>query len=402
MAQQQPDQQKLFMRTLMISMVLWMVMIFMWTRFSAPPATGKPVEELFTEANKLRTEKNYSDAVGKLHEIIALSKGGENAAKAMLLEAEIYYQDQQEPERAFQTLRQLERYYAGTETFKTQGRRYLQEVGQKVDEHNRQFTSYRIIDSLVGTLGRSNTSYIIAIFLIALFVRLVQWPLANKQFASMRKMMQIAPLIKEIQEKYKGEDLAKKQMELYKKYNVNPFAGCLYALIPFPFLIAVYNMFRLYEVQFQKSHFLWINPEMGAQYSGIVGTNLGQFDAPLLILYAISMYITGRLTVTDPSQAQQQRMMSLMMTVMFVVFGWQWGFAAAFTLYWLLTNVLYTVHYKIYASKPMEPLVEAASNNGKSVIHMPAQDGQRASSGVKSTPGKPVYQSSKKKKSKRK
>lgn len=402
MAQQQPDQQKLFMRTLVISMVLWMVMIFMWTRFSAPPQTGKPVEELFNEVNKFRTEKNYSDAVGKLHEIAALSKGGENAAKAMLIEAEIYYQDQKEPERAFQTLRQLERYYAGTETFKTQGNRYLQEVGQKVDEHNRQFFSYRVIDGLVGTLGRSDAGYIAAIFLIALFVRLVQWPLANKQFASMRKMMQIAPMAKEIQEKYKGEDLAKKQMELYKKYNVNPFAGCLYALIPFPFLIAVYNMFRLYEVQFQKSHFLWINPEMGAQYPGIVGTHMAQFDAPLLVLYAISMYITGRLTVTDPAQAQQQRMMSLLMTLMFVVFGWQWGFPAAFILYWLLTNVLYTVHYKIYASKPMEPLMEVASGNGKSVIHMPAQDGQQASSGVQHQMGKPTFQAGKKKKSKRK
>jgi YidC/Oxa1 family membrane protein insertase len=399
MAQQQPDQQRLFMRTLMISMVLWMVMIFMWTRFSAPQQTGKPVGDLFNEVNKLRTEKNYSEAVGRLHEIIAQSKGGEDAAKAMLLEAEIYNQDQKEPERAFQTLRQLERHYAGTETFKTQGIKYLQEVGQKVDEHNKQFISYRIIDNLVGTLGRSDVSYIIAIFLIALFVRLVQWPLANKQFASMRKMMQIAPLAKELQEKYKGEDLAKKQMELYKKYRVNPFAGCLYALIPFPFLIAVYNMFRLYEVQFQKSHFLWINPDMGAQYPGIVGTHMAQFDAPLLVLYAISMYITGRLTVTDPTQAQQQRMMSLFMTLMFVVFGWQWGFPAAFILYWLLTNVLYTVHYKIYASKPAEPLLETASGNGKSIIHMPAQDGQQESN---SKVTKTAFQSSKKKKSKRK
>jgi YidC/Oxa1 family membrane protein insertase len=200
---------------------------------------------------------------------------------------------------------------------------------------------------------------LLAIVVIAVLVRLILFPLSNKQFASMRKMAQIAPQLQELQAKYAGEELMRRQMELYKRYGINPMSGCLYALLPIPFLIWVYNMILLYQVQFKHGHFLWINPEMGTRFPGLIGSHLAQFDAPLMILYAISMYISSRLTITDPSQAQMQKTMAIMTTAMLVIFSWQFRFPAAFILYWMLTNILYTLHYKLYLSRPapsLEPL----------------------------------------------
>jgi membrane protein insertase Oxa1/YidC/SpoIIIJ len=96
---------------------------------------------------------------------------------------------------------------------------------------------------------------------------------------------------------------------------------------------------------------------MAARFPGLVGAHLGQFDAPLVLIYALSMYITSRLTITDPSQAQMQKTMAVFTTLMLMVFSWQFRFPAAFILYWLLTNVFYTAHYKLYMRTPAPELV---------------------------------------------
>ncbi|MCW5933169.1 MAG: membrane protein insertase YidC [Fimbriimonadia bacterium] len=380
MSEQQPDQQKLFMRAMLISMVLWMFFLFMMPRFmnnqpapAEPGAAAKIIQEaqnLRKEAQSLKNgnetykaEEKLDESLSKLRQVTNQFKGTEDAAKATLLEAQIYGEDRKDFNQAYHTLKQLERFSSNTTVFKQEAKPYMREVGQKVDEHNSQFTTYKIINGIVSIFGRSDWSYVFAIILIAIVVRLVQIPIAHRQFGSMRKMLQVAPLLKELQENYKGEELARRQMAMYQKYGVNPFSSCLYALIPFPFLILVYNAIRLYEVNFEQGHFLWINPDMGARYPGYIGSHLGQFDAVLLGIYALSMYITSRLSVMDPSQAQQQKMMSLFTTVMLVMFSWQWGFPAAFTLYWLLSNVAYTVHYKLYMSKPAPELVPVEGGN---------------------------------------
>jgi hypothetical protein len=196
-------------------------------------------------------------------------------AMGLLLEAKIFYEDQKEPREAFNRLRQMEEFYAHTRVFQDQGRLLYQKVSEEIDAHNRQFISYRFIDFLVGLFGRQDYSYVLAIVAIALLVRLILYPLTNKQLASMRKMVLVAPKLQELQQKYSGQELVQRQMALYKKYGVNPMAGCLYALLPIPFLIYMYNMFLLYQVQFQKGHFLWMNPDLGARFPGIVASHLG-------------------------------------------------------------------------------------------------------------------------------
>jgi membrane protein insertase Oxa1/YidC/SpoIIIJ len=67
-----------------------------------------------------------------------------------------------------------------------------------------------------------------------------------------------------------------------------------------------------------------------------------KMDIPLVILYTISMFITQRLTITDATQAEQQKIMSRVMPLMLAFFFWK--FASAFLLYWLMLNIVMTAH----------------------------------------------------------
>src|SRR5207302_1681444 len=89
-------------------------------------------------------------------------------------------------------------------------------------------------------------SYGLAIIIFTILVRAVLAPLNLRQLRSAKKMAALAPKIKEIQQKYKGdrEALTKAQMALYKEEGVNPASGCLPLLIQMPILYALFFVFQ--------------------------------------------------------------------------------------------------------------------------------------------------------------
>ena len=64
----------------------------------------------------------------------------------------------------------------------------------------------------------------IAIVVLAIFVRLVLFPIFQMSFKNNQQMQKVQPELKEIQRKYKNDrqKLAEKQMELFKKHDINP------------------------------------------------------------------------------------------------------------------------------------------------------------------------------------
>ena len=60
----------------------------------------------------------------------------------------------------------------------------------------------------------------------------------------------------------------------------------------------------------------------------------------MLLLYGISMYVSQKLTVTDPTTAQTQKTMNLVMPVMLTYMLWSWKLPCAIVLYWLCFNLL--------------------------------------------------------------
>ncbi len=245
---------------------------------------------------------------------------------------------------------------------------HLQEtLEDRIDRRNSTHFSYKIVDTLVGLTGRIPAfSYWFALVLIALVVKLLTFPLTLKMYRSQREMQRMQPVLKEIQEKYKGKpELNAKIMDAYKEHGVSPFASCLPLLIQMPFMIWVYNMIRQYEFHFARGTFLWIGSGMSHQYSAYLATNLAQFDTVLLVIYAVSNYLTMKLTPpADPQQAQQQQSMSIMMTGMMFFMFWTYRWSAAFMFYWLVLNVISAWQQYVYVYKKRRPLAGPMSGSG--------------------------------------
>ena len=90
-------------------------------------------------------------------------------------------------------------------------------------------------------------SYGWAIILFALAVNLVLAPFMAKSKKSMMRSTRLQPKIQELQRRHEGnqQKLNAEMQKLYREEGVNPMSGCLWSLIPFPILIALYSVIRM-------------------------------------------------------------------------------------------------------------------------------------------------------------
>ena len=182
-------------------------------------------------------------------------------------------------------------------------------------------------------------NYGIAIILLTILVRLVFWPLSHKSTVGMKKMQEIQPKIKELQEKHKGnpQRLQQEMMALYRENKVNPLSSCLPMLAQIPVFIALFNVLRS-AVELRYASFLWIGdlsaPEglgAGSWFPWFGGLNI------LPILMAATMGLQSALT-PGTGDKQQKRMMTVFMPVMMLFMFYK--FASALSLYWTLSQVI--------------------------------------------------------------
>jgi YidC/Oxa1 family membrane protein insertase len=117
-----------------------------------------------------------------------------------------------------------------------------------------------IIIPLFTFLGKFISSYGIIILLLTVFIKIVLFPLTYKSLKSQAVMRVLAPEIKEINEKYPGQEQAmtrnQKTMELYSRAGASPFSGCLPMLLQMPILIAMFWFFPSC-IELRGQSFLW-------------------------------------------------------------------------------------------------------------------------------------------------
>ncbi|GHV54432.1 protein translocase component YidC [Synergistales bacterium] len=106
-------------------------------------------------------------------------------------------------------------------------------------------------------------SYGIAIILLTIIVRLLLYPLSQKQLVSMTQMQKLQPRLKVLQTKYENdkERLQQEVMRLYKENNVNPLAGCFPLLVQLPIMILLYQSLYKLNYEIGSSLFLGISLE---------------------------------------------------------------------------------------------------------------------------------------------
>jgi len=89
-------------------------------------------------------------------------------------------------------------------------------------------------------------NYGLAIIIFSVLLKLILLPLSIKQQKTMKKTAKIQAKVKEIQEKYKNDQMRMNQemMDLYKKENMSPFSGCLSSIIQILLLLAIFGLVR--------------------------------------------------------------------------------------------------------------------------------------------------------------
>lgn len=223
-------------------------------------------------------------------------------------------------------------------------------------------TALALLYSLFGN------NIVLAIAALTIVIRLATSPLLLQQQRSTENMQILQPQIKKLQEKYKGdrERLSAAQMELYKEYKINPFAGCLPLLVQLPILFALYGAITYglgatpYQVVDLSGRLLipgldtlvpldklWLGLDL-TQPPTVAGFNAAAVILPLLVL--ATTWLQSKLTVppTDPNDknnptASMTRSMTTIMPLMFGFFALT--FSVGLSIYFIVSNVVGIIQY---------------------------------------------------------
>jgi len=180
-----------------------------------------------------------------------------------------------------------------------------------------------------GSVGNYGWSIIILTFII----NVILFPLRHKSVVSMRKMQEIQPEVKAIQERYsklKATDPAKQKqnqelMALYKERGVNPASGCVPMLLTMPFIFAFYSLLST-AIELRGAPFIgWVHD---------LSAHDPYFVTPILM--GISQIWQQRLAPAAGMDPIQQKMTMLMPVFFTFLFLW---YPSGVALYWLVNNI---------------------------------------------------------------
>ncbi len=212
----------------------------------------------------------------------------------------------------------------------------------------------------------SGPAWGLSIVLLTVCVRLLLFPLFVKQIKSQRRMQELAPMVKELQKRHKGdrETLNAEMMKLYKDNNANPISGCMPLLLQLPVFFALFSVIREFKPGAEAKYGLTASQLVeggkakvfGAPISAAFNSSselLGQLDgnatvvkvvaATMIVLMGASTFWTQKQmmarggAVTDPQQQQIQKFMLYVLPFSFAIFGFT--FPIGVLLYWLTTNI---------------------------------------------------------------
>ncbi|WP_417320021.1 membrane protein insertase YidC [Emcibacter sp.] len=201
---------------------------------------------------------------------------------------------------------------------------------------------FYVLDFLFDFAG----NFGVAILLLTVGIRLILFPVANKQFVSMSKMKKLTPKMQALKEKY-GDDrmrLQQETMELYKKEKVNPLASCLPIFIQIPIFFALYKTLYV-TIDMRHEPFFGYIKDLSAPDPLLVTNLFGliPWDPPtflavgiLPVLMGFTMWLQQKLNpaATDPVQQKIFMFMPIIFTFILA------NFAVGLVIYWTWNNIL--------------------------------------------------------------
>jgi YidC/Oxa1 family membrane protein insertase len=240
-----------------------------------------------------------------------------------------------------------------------------------------------------AVLGSDNPwAWVLSVVFLVFTLRSLLFKPFMKQMTSQMKMQAVAPEMKRLREKYKGDRtrLAEEMQKFNKEAGVNPLGGCLPALIQAPVFIGLFHVLRSFKPHQARNYFFdgsdvdsFVGAKLfhGAPLSAYmtipanstpnqiglialegVRSTIIAVGIPLTILAGIATYLTSRRSVARQEQMQgandaapQAAIMNKLMKYVFPLFVVVGGpfFPLAILFYWLSNNTwtfgqLYVAH----------------------------------------------------------
>ena len=202
---------------------------------------------------------------------------------------------------------------------------------------------------LVGNFG-------IAILIVTVLVKILFFPLANKSYASMAKMKAVQPQMAMIKERYADDRVKQQQamMELYKKEQINPVAGCLPIAIQIPVFFSLYKVLFVTIEMRHAPFYGWIHdlsagdPTNIFNLFGLIPFDPGLYSSFLHLgawpaIMGVTMWVQMKLNPAPPDPTQQIifNWMPLIFTFMLA------GFPAGLVIYWAWNNTLSVIQQSV-------------------------------------------------------
>jgi YidC/Oxa1 family membrane protein insertase len=205
---------------------------------------------------------------------------------------------------------------------------------------------------LVGNFG-------IAILIVTVLVKILFFPLANKSYASMAKMKAVQPQMAMIKERYADDRVKQQQamMELYKKEQINPVAGCLPIAIQIPVFFSLYKVLFVTIEMRHAPFYGWIHDLSAGDPTNIFNLfGLLPFDPsglPLLggylalgawpAIMGVTMWVQMKLNPAPPDPTQQ-----IIFSWMPLIFTFMLAkFPAGLVIYWAWNNTLSVIQQSV-------------------------------------------------------
>ncbi|KQZ11435.1 membrane protein insertase YidC [Agromyces fucosus] len=218
-----------------------------------------------------------------------------------------------------------------------------------------------------GLDPNAGVTWVLSIVGLVIVVRAALIPIFVKQIKSQRRMLEVAPQLKKIQDKYKGkkdqfsrEAMSRETMELYKKTGTNPLSSCLPLLLQMPIFFGLFSV--LNDAQHDKAGVgvftqdlanSFANAEfLGAPLKGtFIGAMNGEYPwqvmviaATMIVLMTASQFITQLQIVSKNMSPEtkaspmfrQQRIMLYLLPLVFAFSGVAFPIGVMF--YWLVSN----------------------------------------------------------------
>jgi YidC/Oxa1 family membrane protein insertase len=228
--------------------------------------------------------------------------------------------------------------------------------------------------TFLGMDPEAGITWVLAITGLVIVVRAALIPIFVRQIKSQRRMLEVAPQLKKIQDKYKGkkdqfsrEAMSRETMELYKRTGTNPLSSCLPLLLQMPIFFGLFSVLNDASIHADRGGVGAMTPELAAQFSNaeflgapLNSTFIGEWNAmiagdpfsastmfvavTMIILMTASQFITQLQIVSKNMSPEtkaspmfrQQRILLYLLPLVFAFSGVAFPLGVMF--YWLVSN----------------------------------------------------------------